>query len=279
MYNLFFCFSECSSTDAFPALAVPIVALSLFLLVCVVAARTLGVSDIRRIFSPLVISLFMLSAAAVCTGVLVAVNILSPFECKTLVVDFVINLFTVFCFAPLFVETVAHLVDRIFSRPLVKLAINAVIVILEISIAAISCFIFVPDVGGKESEDHCKDARTRLLLVSSYFLNAALAMGIAVVTWITYCRGLESRLKSRSIIECLTTSLFAAFYIASLCSFLWAKDCSIGAWFLVIIATLPVFLTLHVFTFMARGALARRKELAGIKEMINWRLQYLSTVI
>ena len=90
-------------------------------------------------------------------------------------------------------------------------------------------------------------------------------MGIAVVTWITYCRGLDSRLKNRSVIECLTASLIAAFYIASLCSFLWAKDCSIGAWFLVIIATLPAFLTLHVFTFVARGALARRKELAGMK--------------
>ncbi|XP_065829914.1 uncharacterized protein [Oscarella lobularis] len=254
--------SQCSSTVAFPALTVPIVALSLLLILCVVAARTLGVSDIRSIVSPLVISLCISSAASVLAGVLIAVNVLSPFKCKTLVVDFVINLCTVLCFAPLFVETVSHLVGRIFSRLPVKLAINAVIVILEISIAAMSCFVLVPDIGGKESADHCKDARTRPLLVSSYCLNAALAMGIAVVTWITYCRGLDSRLKSRSIIECLTASLIAAFYIASLCSFLWAKDCSIGAWFLVIIATLPAFLTLHVFTFVARGALARRKELA-----------------
>ena len=225
----------------------------------------MGVSYIRSNFSPLVISLCISSAASVLAGVLIAVNILSPFKCKTLVVDFVINLCTVLCFAPLFVETVSHLVGRIFSRLPVKLAINAVIVILEISIAAMSCFILVPDIGEKDPDDHCKDARTHPLLVSSYCLNAALPMGIAVVTWITYCGGLDSRLKNRSVIECLTASLIAAFYIASLCSFLWAKDCSIGAWFLVIIATLPAFLTLHVFTFVARGALARRKELAGMK--------------
>ncbi|XP_065830172.1 uncharacterized protein [Oscarella lobularis] len=249
-----------------PALAAPIVAFSLLLLACVVAARTLGVSNMRSIFSPLVIIFFIFSAASVFAGVLIAVNVLSPFKCKTLVIDFVINLYTVLCFSLLFVETVAHLVGRILSRLPIKLAINAIIVIFEILISAMSCFIFVPDVGEKEPEDHCIDARTRPLLVSSYFLNAALAIGIAVVTWITHRRGLESRLKSRSIIECLTASLFAAFYIASLCSFLWAKNDSIWAGFMVTIATFPAFLTLHVFTFMGRGALTRiRRELADLQ--------------
>ncbi|XP_065829979.1 uncharacterized protein [Oscarella lobularis] len=255
--------NECLFTAAFSALAVPIVALALLFLAGAVAVGTLGVSGIRSIFSQLVICFFIFSTASVLAGSLIAVNILSPFKCKTLVVDFVINLYTVLCFAMFFVETVAYLVGRILSRPPIKLAITAVIVILEISIAAMSCFVLVPD--GKESEDHCKDARTRPLLVSSYFLNAALAMGIAVVTWITYCRGLESRLKNRSVIECLTASLFAALYVASLCSFLWAKDCSTVVHFLVIIATFPAFLTLHVFTFMARGALARRKESADFE--------------
>ena len=258
-----FCFAECLFTAAFSALAAPIVALALLFLAGAVAVCTLGVSGIRSIVSPLVVCFFIFSTASVLAGILIAVNILSPFKCKTLVVDFVINLYTVLCFAMFFVETVAYLVGRILSRPPIKLVITAFIVILEISIAAMSCFVLVPD--GKESEDHCPDARTRALLLSSYFLNAALAMGIAVVTWITYCRGLESRLKNRSVIECLTASLFAAFYVASLCSFLWAKDCSTLVHFLVIIATFPAFLTLHVFTFMARGALTRRNELAGIK--------------
>ena len=252
-------------TAAFSALAVPIVAVALLFLAGAVAVCTLGVSGIRSIVSPLVICFFIFSTASVLAGSLIAVNILSPFKCKTLVVDFVINLYTVLCFAMFFVETVAYLVGRILSRPPIKLAVTAVIVILEISIAAMSCFTFVPDAGGKEPEDHCKDARTRPLLVSSYFLNAALAMGIAVVTWITYCRGLESRLKNRSVIECLTASLFAALYVASLFSLLWAKDCSTLVQFIVIIATLPAFLTLHVFTFMVSGALTRRKESAGIK--------------
>ena len=187
-------------------------------------------------------------------------------------IDFVINLYTVLCFALLFIETVAHLVGRIFSRLPVKLAISVVIVIIEILVSAMSCFIFVPDVGGKEPEDHCMDARTRPLLVFSYFLNAALAMGIAVVTCITHYRGLESRLRNTSIIECLTASLIAAFYVAAVSSFLWAKEGSIWAGFMVTVATFPAFLTLHVFTFMARGALARRRELACKKRMLNLHL-------
>ncbi|XP_065830204.1 uncharacterized protein [Oscarella lobularis] len=112
------------------AVAVPIIAFSLLLIACVVAARTLEFSDMRSIFSPLVIFFFISSAASVCLGILIAVDILSPFKCKTLVIDFVINLYTVLCFALLFVETVAHLVGRIFSRLPVKLAISVVIVII-----------------------------------------------------------------------------------------------------------------------------------------------------
>ncbi|XP_065830224.1 tyrosine-protein kinase Mer-like isoform X2 [Oscarella lobularis] len=133
-----------------------------------------------------------------------------------------------------------------------------------------SCFIFVPDVGEKEPEDHCMDARNRPLLVFSYFLNAALAMGIAVVTCITHYRGLESRLRNTSIIECLTASLIAVFYVAAVSSFLWAKGCSIGTQLMVTIATFPAFLTLHVFTFMARGALSRRKELADFERKTDF---------
>ncbi|XP_065829757.1 uncharacterized protein [Oscarella lobularis] len=254
------------------AVAVPIIAFSLLLIACVVAARTLEFSDMRSIFSPLVIFFFISSAASVCLGILIAVEILSPFKCKTLVIDFVINLYTVLCFALLFIETVAHLVGRIFSRLPVKLAISVVIVIIEILVSAMSCFIFVPDVGGKEPEDHCMDARTRPLLVFSYFLNAALAMGIAVVTCITHYRGLESRLRNTSIIECLTASLIAAFYVAAVSSFLWAKEGSIWAGFMVTVATFPAFLTLHVFTFMARGALARRRELAYSKREADFDL-------
>ncbi|XP_065842857.1 uncharacterized protein [Oscarella lobularis] len=259
--------NDCSIFDVLPAIATPLVVLLLHVVVFTLSVRHFRLASTREciVLTP-TIFFGLLTLASIFLSILVAVEVLSPFECKTLALDFVINVLSVFCLAPFFVGSLGHLVGGIINRLQIRLLLVAVLIIFEIVLASIASFFHLPD-DNYRLYDHCANARNQILSKISYLINAGLALACVIVIWITYEKGYPSLLKNRSTVECGVATFLAIFYIVSISIFLSVNNCRIQTPWLVVLAAFPGFMTWYICTFTAwrRHSVSKRRKLLSVE--------------
>ena len=232
-------------------IAVPIVVLLLHIVCCSVVIFLFQLKWIRRVPSVLLILLTLLSVAL---SFLVFVDVFSPFDCKILALDFAINAASVLCLAPFFVEVLLHAFCGMYNRAPIKVLLVAVIVIIEIVVAGVASF------RSSDSESECLDARSRPLVVVSYWINAGLAIGTVIIIWITHVKKYPSRLDGRSIVECVVATLLAVVHVVGISLVLWVNNDVVQAHWLVVLAAFPAMVTLYVASFLAWNKYKRRSK-------------------
>ena len=233
-----------------PAIAIPLVVLLLHVVVFACSICVFGLAAIRQNFASLLfIFPLLLTLASVLVSILVAVDGFSPCQCETLALDFVINALSVLCFAAVFVEALSCLVRGVFNRLQVKIVLVILICSLELIIAAIGSFRGIRPMKRTNAAEQCLVARSKAFPLLPYWINAAIVIGIAIVIWITYAKGYQSRLKGRSVIESGVASLLGILYIVGICLISWAGDCKSQAYWLVVLAAFPAMVTFYVTAF------------------------------
>ncbi|XP_065844628.1 uncharacterized protein [Oscarella lobularis] len=260
--------NKCTLSAVLPAIATPIIVLLLHIVVLTLCLCVFGLASTRECIVPTpTIFLALLTLASFLVSLLVAVNVFSPFECKTLALDFVVNFLSVLCLAPFFVETLGHLVGGMINRLQIKILLVAVLIIFEIVLAGIASFRFLPDDNVDDfNYKQCLNARSQILPIISYWINAVLALGTVIIIWVTYGKGYRSRLKNSLIVECGVATFLAILYIVAISIVLWVNDCKTQAQWLVVLAAFPGFMTCYIVTFMAwsrHSVSKRRKSLPG----------------
>ena len=260
--NKIFC--KIYATAILPAIATPLIVLLLHVVVFMRNVCVLGLSATQNcVVFTLTIFFGLLTLASVVVSLLVAVDVFSPFECKTLALDFVVNVLSILCLAPFFVEALSDLVDGIFKSLQIRLVFVTVLIIVEILFAGIASFLFLPDDKVVDLDhEQCLNARNQILPMISYSINAGLALECVIIIWVTYRKRFRNRLKIRSIVECGVVTLLAVFYIFALSIVLWVNDCKIQARWLVVLAAFPGFMTLYIGTLTAwnRPSLSKRRK-------------------
>ena len=266
--------NKCTSSAVLPAIATPIIVLLLHIIVLTLSLCVFGLASTRECIVPTpTIYLALLTLASFLVSLLVSVNVFSPFECKTLALDFVVNVLSVLCLAPFFVEVLGHLVGGMMNRLQIKILLVAVFMIFEIVLAGIASFRFLPNKNIDDLDyEQCRNSRSQILPIMSYWINAGLALGTVIIIWITYGKGYRSRLKNSLIVECGVATFLAILYIVAISIVLWVNDCKTQAQWLVVLAAFPGFMTCHIVTFMALSRYSvsnRRESLPGEKPGIR----------
>ena len=115
-------FCKIDASAVVPAIATPLIVLLLHFVVFMLNLCVFGLASTREyiVLTP-TIFFGLLTLASVVVSLLVAVDVFSPFECKTLALDFVVNVPLVLCLAPFFVEALSHLFDGIIKRLQIRL--------------------------------------------------------------------------------------------------------------------------------------------------------------
>ncbi|XP_065830656.1 deleted in malignant brain tumors 1 protein-like isoform X2 [Oscarella lobularis] len=233
------------------SLAIPILTLLLFLIVSGLTIRF--TNNFKFIFSLRGIYYLLLTASSFLFAILIA-TYFGPYS-TPLVVEAVVNADTVLCLSPFFTQTLFHLIGNSINRQARKFMFIAFIVIVEIVIGVLSSFIF--------SDSDCSEGDTFSSIVLSYWLNGALAMGSGLVIWITYFKEYKHRPKCQSFLECLTLTFLAALYLSALVTVTFEHDCKIQHHFMIVLATFPALLTLHVLTFKLIKDVFAKKYTSG----------------
>ena len=252
-----------------PAIATPLIVLLLHFVVFTLNLCVFGLASTRECMVLKTTIFFgLLTLASIVVSLLVAVDVFSPSECKTLALDFVVNVLSVLCLAPFFVEALSHLVDGIIKSLQIRLIFVAVLIIFEIVLAGIASFRFFPDDNVDDLDyEQCLNARNQILPIISYWINAGLALACVIIIWVTYGKGYQSPLNNRSIVECGLGTFLAIFYIVAISIVLWVNDCKIQAQWLVVLAAFPGFLTWYIGTFMAwsRHSVSKRSKSLSVE--------------